>query len=401
MNQTISKVVSQAKEFMEANSIDGWLLYDYRGMNPIFWDTVGEIPNVTRPCWLWIPTNAMPRLIVSYVDQNRFEHLGIETNFWVSRDQMIGELQSVLSSATTVAMEYSPMGTLPRASKVDGGTLELVRSLGVSIVTSSDLIQYATQRWDDGQLETHLIASNILTTTVKEAYDFIGENIQSGPTEYEVAEFIRSRFDEKGLYSPDGPVVAANAHAADPHFDPTKDTSVSIKEGDWILIDLWGKLKNGYGSTQPQDAMYGDITWTAYVGTDVPSKHQEVFKTVIGARDAAISLFEKSYGQGRELEGWELDSVARKYINQKGYGDFFSHRLGHSLGREVHSNAVNLDGWETNDTRHLLPRIAVTIEPGIYLPGEFGVRSEIDIFYYEEGPKVTTERQTEPYLIKV
>ena len=401
MNQTISKVVSQAKEFMEANSIDGWLLYDYRGMNPIFWDTVGEIPNVTRPCWLWIPTNAMPRLIVSYVDQNRFEHLGIETNFWVSRDQMIGELQSVLSSATTVAMEYSPMGTLPRASKVDGGTLELVRSLEVSIVTSSDLIQYATQRWDDGQLETHLIASNILTTTVKEAYDFIGENIQSGPTEYEVAEFIRSRFDEKGLYSPDGPVVAANAHAADPHFDPTEDTSVSIKEGDWILIDLWGKLKNGYDSTPPQDAMYGDITWTAYVGTDVPSKHQEVFKTVIGARDAAISLFEKSYGQGRELEGWELDSVARKYINQKGYGDFFSHRLGHSLGREVHSNAVNLDGWETNDTRHLLPRIAVTIEPGIYLPGEFGVRSEIDIFYYEEGPKVTTERQTEPYLIKV
>ncbi|MEC9439296.1 MAG: M24 family metallopeptidase [Chloroflexota bacterium] len=401
MNQTISKVVSQAKEFMEANSIDGWLLYDYRGMNPIFWDTVGEIPNVTRPCWLWIPTNAMPRLIVSYVDQNRFEHLGIETNFWVSRDQMIGELQSVLSSATTVAMEYSPMGTLPRASKVDGGTLELVRSLEVSIVTSSDLIQYATQRWDDGQLETHLIASNILTTTVKEAYDFIGENIQSGPTEYDVAEFIRSRFDKKGLYSPDGPVVAANAHAADPHFDPTEGTSVSIKEGDWILIDLWGKLKNGYGSTSPQDAMYGDITWTAYVGTDVPSKHQEVFKTVIGARDAAISLFEKSYGQGRELEGWELDSVARKYINQKGYGDFFSHRLGHSLGREVHSNAVNLDGWETNDTRHLLPRIAVTIEPGIYLPGEFGVRSEIDIFYYEEGPKVTTERQTEPYLIKV
>ena len=401
MNQAISKVVSQAKEFMETNAIDGWLLYDYRGMNPIFWDTVGEIPNVTRPCWLWIPTNTSPKLIVSYVDQNRFEHLGIETNFWVSRDQMIGELQAALSSASRVAMEYSPMGTLPRASKVDGGTLELVRSLGVEVVTSSDLIQYATQRWDDGQLETHLVASEILTNTVKEAYDFIGENIRSGPTEYEVAEFIRSRFDEKGLHSPDGPVVAANAHAADPHFDPTEKTSVSIKAGDWVLIDLWGKLKNGHGSTPPQDAMYADITWTAYVGTDVPSKHLEVFKTVIGARDAAISLFEKSHGEGRELEGWELDNEAREYINKKEYGNFFSHRLGHSLGREVHSNAVNLDGWETNDTRHLLPRIAVTIEPGIYLPGEFGVRSEINVFYYEDGPQVTTERQTEPYLITV
>ena len=401
MNQSVGKVVSQATEFMEANNIDGWLLYDYQGMNPIFWDTVGEIPNVTRPCWLWIPTNSKPRLIVSYVDQNRFEHLGIETNLWVSRDQMIGELQDILSSANQVAMEYSPMGTLPRTSKIDAGTLELIRSLGVSVVSSSDLIQYATQRWDDGQLQTHLIASEILTKTVKEAYNFIGENIQSKPTEYDVAEFIRSRFMEEGLHSPDGPVVAANAHGADPHFDPTEETSVIIKPGDWILIDLWAKLENGYGSTPPQDAMYGDITWTAYVGKEVPMKHQEVFDTVIGARDAAIDLYERSHSDGKELEGWELDNEARKYINDRNYGDFFSHRLGHSLGREVHSNAVNLDGWETNDTRHLLPRIAVTIEPGIYLPGEFGVRSEVDIFYYEDGPKVTTERQTKPYLIKI
>ena len=147
--------------------------------------------------------------------------------------------------------------------------------------------------------------------------------------------------------------------------------------------------------------MYGDITWTAYVGKEVPLKHQEVFDTVIGARDAAIDLYERSHSEGKELEGWELDNEARRYINDRNYGDFFSHRLGHSLGREVHSNAVNLDGWETNDTRHLLPRIAVTIEPGIYLPGEFGVRSEVDIFYYENGPKVTTERQTKPYLIKL
>ena len=147
--------------------------------------------------------------------------------------------------------------------------------------------------------------------------------------------------------------------------------------------------------------MYGDITWTAYVGDDVPKKHMEVFQCVTGARDAAVELMEKAYAEGKELQGWELDAEARRYITERGYGKYFSHRLGHSLGQEVHGNAVNLDGWETNDTRHFLERIAVTVEPGIYIPEEFGVRSEIDIFYYEDGPKVTTERQTEPYLVHI
>ncbi len=398
MNPSIKKVVEQAGQFMSDNGIGGWLLYDYKGMNPIFWDTVGYISNVTRPCWLWIPVHGDPRLIVSYVDQNRFEHLGIKTDFWVSRNQMIDALTGLISKVGSVAMEYSPKGTLPRVSKVDGGTLELIRDIGVDVVSSADLLQYATQRWDDVQLESHMMAANILNKTVKAAFDYIGENIVRGPTEFEVAEFIRSQFTDEGLFSPDGPVVAANAHAADPHFEPTKGTADSIRPGDWVLIDLWGKLDSRDTAV---DTMYADITWTAFVGTTVPDKQSEVFSCVIGGRDAAFNLLEKAHKEGRKLEGWELDSEAREFITKRGYGDYFSHRLGHSLGREVHSNAVNLDGWETNDTRHLLPRIAVTIEPGIYLPGEFGVRSEIDIFYHEDGPIVTTEMQTEPYLISI
>ena len=398
MNPSIKKVVEQAGQFMSDNGIGGWLLYDYKGMNPIFWDTVGYISNVTRPCWLWIPVHGDPRLIVSYVDQNRFEHLGIKTDFWVSRNQMIDALTGLISKVGSVAMEYSPKGTLPRVSKVDGGTLELIRDIGVDVVSSADLLQYATQRWDDVQLESHMMAANILNKTVKAAFNYIGENIVRGPTEFEVAEFIRSQFTDEGLFSPDGPVVAANAHAADPHFEPTKGTADSIRPGDWVLIDLWGKLDSRDTAV---DTMYADITWTAFVGTTVPDKQSEVFSCVIGGRDAAFSLLEKAHKEGRKLEGWELDSEAREFITKRGYGDYFSHRLGHSLGREVHSNAVNLDGWETNDTRHLLPRIAVTIEPGIYLPGEFGVRSEIDIFYHEDGPIVTTEMQTEPYLISI
>ena len=393
-NNSILGVIAQAQEYMRENEIDGWLLYDYRGMNPIFSDTVGYIPNITRPCWLWIPASSDPKLIVSFVDQNRFEHLGIETEYWVSRDQMINTLKSHLPQQGKVAMEYSPMGVLPRVTKIDGGTLELVKSLGVEVVTSANLIQYATQRWSEAELNSHLKASEILTSTVKEAFNFIGENIGSDITEFEVAEFIRDRFIKRKLKTPDGPVVAINAHAADPHFEPTESNSVTMQKGDWLLIDLWGRIED-------EPSVCADITWTAFIGNKVPNKHLEVFNTVIGSRDAAVSLLEKAHSEERILQGWEVDAEARNYINNAGYGKYFSHRLGHSLGKEAHGNAVNLDGWETHDTRAVSPKIGFTIEPGIYLPGEFGVRSEIDLFYYENGPVVTTEKQTEPYIINI
>jgi len=393
-NNSILGVIAQAQEYMRENEIDGWLLYDYRGMNPIFSDTVGYIPNITRPCWLWIPASSDPKLIVSFVDQNRFEHLGIKTEYWVSRDQMINTLKSHLPQQGKVAMEYSPMGVLPRVTKIDGGTLELVKSLGVEVVTSANLIQYATQRWSEAELNSHLKASEILTSTVKEAFNFIGENIGSDITEFKVAEFIRDRFIKRKLKTPDGPVVAINAHAADPHFEPTESNSVTMQKGDWLLIDLWGRIED-------EPSVCADITWTAFIGNKVPNKHLEVFNTVIGSRDAAVSLLEKAHSEERILQGWEVDAEARNYINNAGYGKYFSHRLGHSLGKEAHGNAVNLDGWETHDTRAVSPKIGFTIEPGIYLPGEFGVRSEIDLFYYENGPVVTTEKQTEPYIINI
>ena len=261
----------------------------------------------------------------------------------------------------------------------------------MEVESSADLLQYATQRWDERQLESHVFAAVKLTQIVKEAFAYIGGSVHSGVTEHDVAEFIRKRFLEEGLIVTDGPAVAVNEHASDPHFDPTPQTSVRIKQGDWVLIDLWSRLPD-------DEAMFGDITWTAYVGNRVPTKHQEVFDVVTGARDAALSEIERAFDESRPLRGWELDKVARDYIDAAGYGEYFNHRLGHSLGREVHSNAVNLDSWETFDTRQLIPGIAVTIEPGIYVP-EFGVRSEIDVFISEDGPQVTTEMQREVFLI--
>ena len=380
-------VAASAQEHLRTAAVDGWLLYDYRGMNPIFWDTVGAIDNVTRPCWLWIPAEGDSELLVSYVDQGRFAHLGIPTKLFVSRADMLARLEEMLDGARRVAMEYSAEAALPRVSRVDGGTLELVRGLGVEVVSSADAVQFATQRWSDSQLQSHLVAAGRLSMIVKEAFAYVGDRLSGGPTEFDVAEFIRSRFREEGLEVTDGPVVAANEHASDPHFEPTPRNAAPIRAGDWLLIDLWSRIDG-------EDSMFADITWTAYVGDRVPSEHQAAFDAVIGGRDAAVDAIERAFAEGRVLQGWEVDAVAREVISAAGYGDYFNHRLGHSLGREVHGNAVNLDGWETRDTRPLIPGIAVTIEPGVYLPG-FGVRSEIDVFINPTGPRITTEPQRE------
>lgn len=388
----IDMTILHAKEHLRSEGIDGWLLHDYRGMNPIFWDTVGTIANVTRPCWLWVPIKGVPKLLVSYVDQGRFGDLGIETVLWVSRSQMITLLAELIKGAKTIAMEYTPGGSLPRVSKVDAGTVEMVRGLGVEIVSSGDTIQYATQRWSKVELDSHRAAAGRLDSIVQEAFDFISERLSSCQTEHDVAEFIRSRFSEEGLEVEDGPIVAVNQHGADPHFEPTPSNSVVIERGAWILIDLWAKLV-GDGN------MFADITWTGYVGDTVPDDHQQVFDAVIGARDAAVAAIADAFAEDRPVQGWEIDKVARDYIAEAGYSKNFNHRLGHSIGREVHSNAVNLDSWETFDTRRLIPGIATSVEPGIYLPGKFGVRSEIDLYISEDGPVVTTEVQQSPVLI--
>ncbi len=387
----LDQVVRSAQQSMVSQGIMGWLLYDYRGMNPIFWETVGPVSNVTRPCWLWVPSSGKPALLVSYVDQGRFAHLGVNTTLFVSRVEMVRTLAEILRGAGRVAMEYSPSGELPRVSRVDAGTLELVRGLGVEVVSSGDTLQYATQRWSDSQLQSHLEAASGLDTIVRQAFRRIGDTLASGPTEHVTAEFIRHRYAVEGLEAADGPVVAVNDHSSDPHFEPATGSSRVIEAGDWVLVDLWARLPD-------EDAMYADITWTAYIGSEVPARNRQVFDAVIGARDAALAEMKMAFAGGRELEGRQVDKVAREFISDAGFGDYFNHRLGHSLGREVHSNAVNLDGWETHDTRRLMPGIAVTIEPGIYLP-EFGVRSEIDVFFSEEGPRVTTKVQREVFLI--
>ena len=385
-------IYDTAQEYLTQEGIPGWLVYDYRQANPVFWLVISASGHVTRPCYFYLPAQGGPTLLVHHVDAGKFSDSGVAVSVYSSRDSMLTALRELLSGTSKIAMEYSPENTLPRVSRVDAGTIELVRSLGPEVVSSADLMQYATHQWTSEQLADHRETADKLGLIVNEAFAFAGYHLAEEINEFDVAEFIRDRFADQGIASPDGPIVAVNANASDPHYEPSADRHSAIKQGDWLLIDLWAKgLAEG--------SVYADITWVAYVGDSVPEHQQEIFDIVIGARDAALNYLEDAYNQGTAVLGWQADQVAREYIGSRGYGEYFTHRLGHSIGFEVHSEAVNLDGFETHDTRRIITGICFSIEPGIYLP-EFGVRSEIDVFMSADGPYASSPVQHEVVLIK-
>ena len=385
------KVYDSAQEFMAQDGIPAWLVYDYRESNPIFRQVIQPSGHVTRPCYFYLPAQGQPRLLVHHVDAGKFTESGVECVVYSNRDTMVSALADVVSGAGRLAMEYSPLNELPRVSRVDAGTVELVRSLGAKVVSSADLMQAATHRWTPEQYADHHATAFKLGRIVNEAFAHAGERLGQGVTEYDIAEFIRHRFAEEGIASPDGPIVAVNANASDPHYEPSAQVHSPIRPGDWLLIDLWAK------GTAP-GSVFADITWCAYAGDKVPARQQEIFDIVTGARDAAVEFLMASHRRGDSVQGWQADRVARDFIGDRGYGQWFTHRLGHSIGFEVHSEAVNLDGFETRDTRRIIPGVCFSVEPGIYLP-EFGVRSEIDVFMSEDGPYPSSPVQREVVLM--
>jgi len=364
--------IQQAAEFLQASSIDAWLVYDYQGMNPVLADLVRTSGFLTRPVFLLIHPGDVPVLLVSAVDVGQIADDGVSVQPYVSLVDVHAKLGALLAPLATVAMEYSPLRQLPRASRVE-------------------LLQYATQRWTEEGLASHRRAVDGLSAMVLDAFAEIGNRLSVGVTEHDIHEYIMARFADAGLETDHGPVVAANSHASDPHFAPTPEASVRFASGDWVLIDLWAK-EHG------PDAIYADITWTAYIGATVPDERQRVFDVVTGGRDAAAEFLRERLASGQNAQGWEADNVARRYIADAGYGDYFVHRLGHSLGKQVHAGGVNLDSIETHDTRTFLPGLGFTIEPGVYLP-EFGVRSEIDLYVGVAGLEITTPVQRDVVLI--
>src|SRR5438105_12206446 len=356
--------------------VDGWLLYDFRGLNLLARRVLGLNPEhiLSRRWFYFIPAQGEPRKLVHKIEPGALDAYPGGKKAYLRWQELEAGVASLVKGAKKVAMEYVPRNANPYVSRVDAGTLELVRSSGVQVMPSGDLVQLFESCWDDGQWTMHLEAAKHTRSAYDVAFGFIADRVrkQSSVHETEVQQCIVEHFARHGLVADHAPICAVGPHSGDPHYEPSAATDGTIRAGDFVLIDLWGKLN------RPR-AVYSDLTWTGFVGKEVPAVYENIFRVVAAARDAAITRVRQAFQSRRTLQGWEVDQAARDVIEQAGYGKYFCHRTGHSIGQEVHGNGANMDNLETREDRRVLPRTCFSVEPGIYLP-EFGVRSEVNVF---------------------
>jgi Xaa-Pro dipeptidase len=371
-----TRIVAIQEALGDMGTVDGWLFYDFRGSDPLAYRILLLDPtrHVTRRWYYWIPTSGDPVKLLHKIEPHVLDELPGQVQQYVSWEQQRMLLASLLRGRR-IAMQYSPFNAVPYLSRVDAGTVELLRSFASEVVTSADLVQRFEAVWTDEQLESHRYAVTTLRNIVDEAFAHVASCLtgERPLSEYGLQQFILSRIRETGMTTSSAPIAAVDAHSADPHYGPTESSSSLITRDNLLLIDLWAK------HTAP-GSVYGDITWTGYTGRQVPATQRMIFEHVRRGRDAALSFVQDQVATGRFPCGWEVDDVCRNTIHAAGYGDFFIHRTGHSIGEEVHGNGANIDNLETQDGRRLLPRTCFSIEPGIYLPGEFGIRSELDVY---------------------
>ncbi|HEY6384644.1 MAG TPA: M24 family metallopeptidase [Candidatus Acidoferrum sp.] len=375
---------------LRAAKLDGWLFYDFRGRDPIAQGILRLPPGMrTRRWYYFIPAKGTPRKLVHKIETESLVAVPGETLFYAGQEELRKNLGKLLGRAKNVAMQYSPKNAIPYVAMVDAGTVELVRSAGVKVLSSADLVQKYEACWSPAQLESHLAAGAVIDRVVREAFQLAAKNVREKKsfTEYDLKLWILREFEAAGITLEQGPDVAVGPHASDPHYGPTPESASPIREGDLLLLDVWGK-------TKAAGSVYYDITWVGYLGTKVPEKITKLFGIVRDARDRAVELIQSSVAAGKPLQGWQVDKAARKVIEKAGYGKYFFHRTGHNIGQSVHGNGVNMDGLETHDVRHLIPKTCNSIEPGIYLP-EFGIRSEVNVYIGEKEARITGEVQKE------
>ncbi len=379
--------VKDIQEALREEKIEAWLFYNFRGLN-VFATRILNLPShilQTRRYFYFIPAQGEPRKLVHTIEQWNLDSLPGEKLVYLSWQSLGDGLKKILQDVKQVAMEYSPNNAIPYVSTVDAGAVELVRKTGVGVISSANLVQRFEARWDEEQAKDNFETAVHLRAIVDEAFKFIKEKIQSNSatSEYDVQQFMLSEFRKRGLITDSDPNCSVNANSANPHYEPTKEIHSPLKKGDFVLIDLWAK-KN-----RPR-SVYADITWTGFIGERVPEEYVKVFEVVRGARDAALNAVRQAFKEGREIKGFEVDDAARGYIKERRYGEYFVHRTGHSIGEEIHGNGANMDNLETRDERKIIPQTSFSIEPGIYLPGKFGIRSEIDVYISKQSEVIVT-----------
>lgn len=380
--------ITQIQTALTELNINAWLLYDFRGINPIAQNVAGLAEaHITRRWFCLIPAQGEPKWLIHAIETSNFVDVPGSIAHYTGWQELNEKMAVLLADVHSIAMEYSPNAAIPYISRVDAGTLEWIRAFGVEVHTSADLAQRVEARLTEAQAEGHQAAARLVLTAKDEAFAWIGEQLRAGKaiTEYDVQQLLLRRFEAMELTTDHPPIVAVNAKSSDPHYAPTATQTQSIKKGDFILIDLWAKQK-------APDAVFADTTWVAYAGETVPERFVEIFEIVKEARDRTVAFIREKWAAEEPIYGYAVDDCTRAYITAKGYGECFIHRTGHNIGTAIHGNGVNLDNLETRDERALVPGICFSVEPGIYLT-EFGVRTEIDVFLAgpgRDGVRVTT-----------
>jgi len=375
-------------------NIDAWLFYDHHHRDPIAYHVLGLPENmmVTRRWFYLIPAKGEPQKLVHKIEAGHLDGLPGKKRSYSAWQELFEGLKQMLSSYRDVAMQYSPNNGVFTISLVDAGTAELIRGMGKNIVSSGDLIAQFEATWSEEQIQSHFAARDVVDKITEAAFKEIGHQVRNGGTnEYAIQQWILEAFRRENLVTGDPPVVAVNANSANPHYGPDANNSAPIREGDFVLLDIWAKKNT-------PNAVYYDITWTGFVGPSPSDRMREIFQIVRDGRDAGINFVRDSIAAGKQICGWQVDDPVRHSITKAGYGDYFVHRTGHSIGVEVHGSGANMDNLEVHDERRILPNSCFSVEPGIYLK-EFGVRSEVNMLVRSGKAEVTGRMQSELVII--
>ncbi|HEX6823081.1 MAG TPA: M24 family metallopeptidase [Candidatus Sulfotelmatobacter sp.] len=375
---------------LRERNIDAWLFCDHHHRDPIAYRVLGLPQNlmVTRRWFYLIPAEGEPIKLVHKIEAGHLDSLPGKKSQYSGWQELFAKLKAMLANQRDLAMQYSPNNSVFTISLVDAGTVDLLRGLGKNIVSAADLVAQFESTWTDEQIQSHFAARDSIDAIVAESFKEIGRRVRNGGAkEHEIQQWFMQAFERENILTDDPPIVAANANAGNPHYEPHPSRPVPIREGDLVLLDVWGK-KNTPGAT------YYDVTWMGFVGSSPSPRMQEIFHIVRDARDAGVKTVIDGIGSGRRIAGWEVDRATRGHIQKAGYGDYFIHRTGHSIGTDVHSNGANMDDLEIHDERQILANSCFSIEPGIYLP-EFGVRSEVNVLVRSKSAEVTGKIQRE------
>jgi Xaa-Pro dipeptidase len=382
--------IAAVQAALAEDGLDGWLLYDFHGSNPIARSLAGLNGSgkmTTRRWYYMVPATGEPRALVHAIEPSTLDSLPGRKDLYAGREALATGLDGLVRGLSRVAMEYSPENANPYLARVDAGTVESIRRRGVDVVSSGDLVQRFAALWDANALATHVKASEALYRIKDRAFAAIAERVAAGQAfnEYDIQQLMVGWFQDEGLISDAPPVVAATEHAGNPHYMPPPSGSRSIGRDELVLLDLWGKLR-GPG------AVYADITWVGFTGSRVPEEFARAFDAIARARDAAIHLVQEAASNGTTLRGWQVDRASRQVLESAGYSVHVLHRTGHSLGVEVHGNGVHMDDYETHDDRRLLAGAGFTIEPGVYF-SHFGVRTEVNMYVDTREARVSGPAQ--------